>query len=379
MKKIKPGLIACVVLMLCSCARPQNPVSAPSYTNSSEPDELAAASSHDSQTGRLPEPSPQIPESPFSPEDAEPYSGQPYTVVGDNIPYFSEEEFTTSSFSRYSELDELGRCGPAYACVGPDLMPTQERGQIGNVRPTGWHTVKYNEIIDGNYLYNRCHLIGYLLAGENANEQNLITGTRYLNVRGMLPFETKVADYVTETGNHVLYRVTPVFQDENLLASGVLMEAESVEDEGRGVCFCVYVYNVQPGIAIDYATGESAIAPDARTPESAQVSRQPAAESTAPSPEPDTEVTGSMSQETPAPSVSAQTPESAQAPFAEPASPQEEQPQGTAYVLNTNTKKFHYPSCRSVDQMKEKNKQNYTGTRDEVISMGYDPCKSCNP
>ena len=137
MKKIKPGLIACVVLMLCSCARPQNPVSAPSYTNSSEPDELAAASSHDSQTGRLPEPSPQIPESPFSPEDAEPYSGQPYTVVGDNIPYFSEEEFTTSSFSRYSELDELGRCGPAYACVGPDLMPTQERGQIGNVRPTG--------------------------------------------------------------------------------------------------------------------------------------------------------------------------------------------------------------------------------------------------
>ena len=185
------------------------------------------------------------------------YSGNPFVEVNGNVPYFGKEEYTTESFEIYSELDSLGRCGVAYANIGKDLMPVEERGEIGMVKPSGWHTVKYPEVIEDLFLYNRCHLIGYQLSGENANVQNLITGTRYLNVEGMLPFENKVASYVRETGNHVLYRVTPVFEKDNLLAEGVLMEAYSVEDEGKGVAFCVFVYNVQPGIEIDYATGES--------------------------------------------------------------------------------------------------------------------------
>ncbi len=177
-------------------------------------------------------------------------------VLQDNQPGFSQEDFTTDSFETYSSLDLLGRCGTAYANIGLDLMPTEERDSIGQVKPSGWQTVKY-DIVDGKYLYNRCHLIGYQLTGENANEQNLITGTRYLNVEGMLPFEDLVADYVQETGNHVLYRVTPIFQGTELVARGVQMEAESVEDQGEGICFNVYVYNDQPGITIDYATGAS--------------------------------------------------------------------------------------------------------------------------
>ena len=184
------------------------------------------------------------------------YSDEAYVEINGNVPYFNTDELTTTSYESYSDLDSLGRCGTAEACIGIDLMPTEERGSIGSVRPTGWHTVKYDGI-DGNYLYNRCHLIGYQLSGENANEENLITGTRYLNVDGMLPFENDVADYVEDTGNHVMYRVTPVFEGDNLVASGVLMEAYSVEDDGAGVSFCVYCYNVQPGIEIDYETGES--------------------------------------------------------------------------------------------------------------------------
>ena len=186
------------------------------------------------------------------------YSGSPYVELNGNIPFFNEIEKVTDSFEYYSEQDSLGRCSVAFACIGKDLMPTEERGAIGNVRPTGWHTVKY-EGIDGNYLYNRCHLIGYQLTGENANVNNLITGTRYLNVVGMLPFENETADYVKTTGNHVLYRVTPVFQGDNLLADGVIIEAYSVEDNGAGICFNVFCYNVQPGIYIDYATGESRV------------------------------------------------------------------------------------------------------------------------
>jgi DNA-entry nuclease len=185
------------------------------------------------------------------------YSGSPYIELHGNKPLFTEEEYTTESFETYADLDKLGRCGTAYACVGTELMPTEERGAIGHVKPTGWHTVKYNDLIDGNYLYNRCHLIAYELSGENANEKNLITGTRYMNIQGMLPFENEVAAYVKKTQNHVLYRVTPVFEGKNLVASGVTMEAYSVEDSGEGICFYVYVYNVQPGIEIDYATGES--------------------------------------------------------------------------------------------------------------------------
>lgn len=187
------------------------------------------------------------------------YNGSPYVAVNDNVPQFLETDLSTSSYEYYSDLDSLGRCGVVYACIGMDLMPTEERGSIGSVKPTGWHTVKY-DTVDGKYLYNRCHLIGYQLSGENANVKNLITGTRYLNVDGMLPFENMVADYVKETNHHVMYRVTPVFDGDNLLASGVQIEAESVEDNGEGILFNVYCYNVQPNVAIDYATGDSSLA-----------------------------------------------------------------------------------------------------------------------
>lgn len=185
-----------------------------------------------------------------------PFDGTPYVEINGNVPDFDEADESTESFESYSELDGLGRCQTAYANIGIDLMPQEERGEIGEIKPSGWHTVKY-DCVDGNYLYNRCHLIGYQLTGENANEKNLITGTRYLNVEGMLPFENQVGDYIRETGYHVLYRVTPVYEGDNLVASGVLMEARSVEDHGAGICFCVYVYNCQPGVEIDYATGES--------------------------------------------------------------------------------------------------------------------------
>ena len=287
----------------------------------------------------------------FSLREIPAYSGTPYTEVNDNKPYFTEADLTTQSFEIYSELDSLGRCGVAYANVGQDLMPTEPRGEIGAVKPTGWHLVKYDNV-DGKYLYNRCHLIAYMLAAENANPQNLITGTRYLNVQGMLPFETKVCDYVKNTGNHVLYRVTPIFDGDNLLADGVLMEAYSVEDAGEGISFCVFAYNVQPGIGIDYATGDN-WAEGSGTYQSTVASV--AEETPVPQPETDTAV-----QITPESSVSQESRE-------------------TTYVLNTNTKKFHYPTCSSVDDMKEKNKQIYTGSRDEVINMGYVPCKRCNP
>lgn len=186
------------------------------------------------------------------------YAGQPYTVIKDNVPDFTEEEKScTDAFEYYGDLDTLGRCTVTFANVCPQTQPTEKRGTIGQVRPSGWHTVKYNDLIDGNYLYNRCHLIGYQLTGENANVSNLITGTRYLNVEGMLPFEDMVDDYVDETGNHVLYRVTPIFKGDELVARGVRMEAWSVEDAGTGICFDVFCYNVQPGIVIDYATGDS--------------------------------------------------------------------------------------------------------------------------
>ena len=187
------------------------------------------------------------------------YSGVPYTAINDNKPFFSASDYSTISFEEYSGLDDLGRCGPAFANVGRDIMPTEERGEIGSIKPTGWIQRKYKGIIPSNppYLYNRCHLIAYCLTAENANERNLITGTRYMNIEGMLPFEEKVAEYLDENDNHVLYRATPVFDGNNLVADGVLIEALSVEDDGAGICFCVFCYNVQPGIEIDYKTGES--------------------------------------------------------------------------------------------------------------------------
>lgn len=281
----------------------------------------------------------------FSLSDVPAYSGKAYTSVNGNVPYFTAAELTTTSFETYSDLDTLGRCGVTYACIGQDLMPTKERGSIGMVKPTGWHTVRYDDLVDGKYLYNRCHLIGYQLTGENANTKNLITGTRYLNIEGMLPFENMVADYIQETNNHVLYRVTPIFEGNNLLANGVLMEGYSVEDKGAGVSYCVFAYNVQPGIEIDYATGESKLSDGAQHEEQKTATVTPT-----PSPEPEKQepVTGS---------------EASQA----------------DYILNTNTKKFHYPTCSSVNDMKEKNKQEFFGTRDEAISNGYSPCGRCKP
>ena len=295
-------------------------------TESSAPTEITTASS-------------------FSLSDVPAYSGKAYTSVNGNVPYFTAAELTTTSFETYSDLDTLGRCGVTYACIGKDLMPTEERGSIGMVKPTGWHTVRYDDLVDGKYLYNRCHLIGYQLTGENANTQNLITGTRYLNIEGMLPFENMVADYIQETNNHVLYRVTPIFEGNNLLANGVLMEGYSVEDKGAGVSYCVFAYNVQPGIEIDYATGESKLADGAQQEEQKTATVTPT-----PSPEPEKQepVTGS---------------EASQA----------------DYILNTNTKKFHYPTCSSVNDMKEKNKQEFFGTRDETIALGYSPCGRCKP
>jgi len=293
----------------------------------------------------------QLPTPPFALNDIPQYSGEPYVVINGNIPYFSENDLTTESFEYYSDLDSFGRCGVAYASIGLDLMPTEERESIGQIKPTGWHTVKYNDVVDGNYLYNRCHLIGYQLSGENANERNLITGTRYLNVQGMLPFENMVADYVKETGSHVLYRVTPVFEGDNLLSSGVLMEAKSVEDAGDGILFCVFAYNVQPNIDIDYVTGESSLSESYQTPE--------------PPPEPTPEPTVVPTPKPEAPIVQEST--------------EEPIPQGTTYIINTNTGKFHYTTCGSVKQMKEENKWQYSGTRDEIVSMGYVPCKKCNP
>lgn len=184
------------------------------------------------------------------------YNGSPYVEINDNVPQFTKSEITTSSFEIYGGLDGLGRCTTAFSCIGKDLMPTEKRGEIGSVKPTGWHLAKY-DFIDGKYLYNRCHLIGYQLTGENANEKNLITGTRYLNIQGMLPFENEVAEYIKNTNNHVMYRVTPIFEEDNLLADGVQMEGYSVEDNGRSISFNVFCYNVQPGVNIDYATGDN--------------------------------------------------------------------------------------------------------------------------
>lgn len=227
---------------------------------------LSGCSKEPQETNKNPEPSQsesnslsKIPE----------YSGTPYVVLNDNESEFTDNNLTTESFELYSELDELGRCGQAYANISRELMPIEKRGSIGQVKPSGWHTVKY-DIVDGKYLYNRSHLIGFQLAGENANEKNLITGTRYFNVEGMLPFENLVADYVKETGNHVLYRVTPIFNGQDLVASGVQMEARSVEDQGDGIDFNVYVYNIQPGVTINYTTGESQLSEGDKTPSTDQ-------------------------------------------------------------------------------------------------------------
>jgi len=256
-------------------------------------------------------------------DDLPAYSGSPYVVVHNNQPYFSEDDLTEEAFETYSPLDSLGRCGVAYANVCVELMPTEDRGSISSVKPSGWQSIQY-DFVDGKSLYNRCHLIGFQLTAENANKQNLITGTRYLNVDGMLPFENMVADYVKETENHVLYRVTPVFTGENLVADGVLMEAMSVEDQGDGVLFCVYCYNVQPGVAIHYLDGSSTYADD-------------------------------------------------------PSSEEADNEENHAYILNTASKKFHSPDCSGVSSLSIKNKKEYTGSRQKLLDQGYLPCQNCKP
>lgn len=291
MKKIKLlSVFLLSVLLLCACTIPTNPNNRPG----SETVTLA-----------------NIPD----------YSGEPYVILNDNKPDFTNSDLTTNSYEQYTKLDKLGRCGVAKACIGIDLMPTEDRESINHIIPSGWVQAEYDHV-DGKHLYNRCHLIGFQLTGENANEKNLITGTRYMNTEGMLPFENMIADYVKETENHVLYRVTPIFEEDCLIASGVQMEAMSVEDEGESICFNVYAYNVQPGVDINYTTGESSLASTSENGTSAEKS---------------------------------------------------------TYILNTNNKKFHKVDCSSVKNMKNKNKHDYTGSREDLILQGYEPCGRCKP
>lgn len=255
-----------------------------------------------------------------------------YEERNGNVPYFTADEIKTTSFEHYSELDSLGRCGVVTACIGKDIMPEkdEDRGSISSVTPSGWIQAKY-AFVPGKYLYHRSHLIGWQLTAENANKKNLITGTEYMNTDGMLPFENMVAAYIKETNNHVMYRVTPDFQGNNLVATGVLIEALSVEDNGKGVSFCVYVFNHQPGVTIDYSTGKSSLS-SASNPDN----------------------NGGGNGQTPI-------------------------PESKTYVLNTSSMKFHLPECTHAKNMSDKNKQTYTGTRDDLIAEKYTPCGTCNP
>ncbi len=272
------------------------------------------------------------------------YSGNVYVHINGGVPNFTADEITTTAYEFYSELDSLGRCGYAEACIGKEIMPTEDRGSISSVYPSGWKQAQY-DCVEGKYLYNRCHLIGFQLTGENANNKNLITGTRYLNNEGMLLFENQVADYIKETNNHVMYRVTPLYAGNNLVASGVQVEAYSVEDEGDGISFNVYFYNVQPMIYINYATGESRLAqgdeiispqPDASSSENASSEQETQSTSTVNGEEKD-------------------------------------------YVLNTNTKKFHLPTCSSATEMSQANRQDRHDTRENIIADGYEACGKCHP
>ena len=288
------------------------------------------------------------------------YEGKPYIVINNNEPFFGDiwgnyeavDINATEAFEVYYDLDALGRPTGAFVNACEELQPTEERGTIGHIKPSGWHTAKYNGYIEGNYLYNRCHLIGYQLTGENANEQNLMTGTRYLNCDGMLPFEDKVYSYIDETDNHVLYRVTPIYDSDNLVASGVLMEAYSVEDAGAGVKFCVYCYNVQPGISIDYSTGESHMI-EGYTGDYSTTTYFSTGEIK-------TYTTNDVVMEFESDTETVENEE-------------------TTYVLNTNSMKFHKENCDSVAKIKDTNKVISNETREDIIGKGYEPCGWCNP
>ncbi len=336
MKKLKTfvlGILLVLSVLISGCSNQQITSSETSMDNigqsitsdtRNDADEATSDKSIESES--------QTTESVISLSDIPIYTDKAYISINGNVPFFGEDDFSTTSFEKYSDLDSLGRCGVAFANIGQDLMPTENRGDIGSITPSGWINKNYGDLVDGGYLYNRCHLIGFQLTAENANAKNLITGTRYLNIEGMLPFENMVADYVQETGNHVLYRVTPIYEGDNLVASGVLMEGYSVEDNGTDIQFCIYAYNVQPGIAIDYATGESYVEDESSDQATSQTTQSP-----------------------------------------------DSSLKVADYILNTNTHKFHYPECSSVDTMNESNKEYFTGSRDELISQGYDPCGRCHP
>lgn len=278
----------------------------------------------------------------------------PYTEVNEGAPFFTDEDVARSPFEDYASLDELGRCVQAFALVGPETMPYAERGNISEVHPTGWHSDRYT-FVDGGALYNRCHLIAHSLAGEDANRENLITGTRFMNTEGMQPFEDEVLSYIRRTGNHVLYRVTPHFIGDELVARGVLMEALSLEDEGRGIEFCVYCYNVQPGVGIDYATGDNWL-DEAQAAEDA--AHYDMGDRTSSSASPwsgghHSESTGHHAEHAGSDQCD--------------------------YILNTNTMRFHYPNCASAASASDRNKRSFSGTREEVLDLGYEPCGECHP
>ena len=422
--RLLPALLA--VFLAVGCRSVSNPVKPgqaeaaetviaepdPAEAAEAEPDPTEATEAEAAEAEASDLPVPGLPEA-FALSMVPEYSGSIWADVNEDIPFFDERQMEAArrmtsamslqnretgasadlqreySYQVYGDLDALGRCTGACALVGPETLPQEERGQIGMIRPTGWHTVKYDGI-DGNYLYNRCHLIGFQLTGQDANEKNLITGTRSMNVEGMLPYEDSVLAYVKGTGNHVLYRVTPVFQGKNLLADGVLMEACSVEDPL--VRFCAFCYNVQPGITIDYATGESSgpeftgkdipaltgggSAEKRREADSAvqnENKQSVGGESTAPDGNENTTgdssaQSGSKGAETLRAGNSGAGAESGRPDVGE-----------WKYVVNVNSLKFHLPGCQSVEKMSRKNMQGFNGTREELIEMGYTPCKNCNP
>lgn len=289
----------------------------------------------------------------YTADQIPPFDTQPIIELNQNEPMFYVQELSKESSILFSDLDTLGRIGVAQACIGPDILPTTARESIGQIQPSGWQTTRYDDLIDDHYLFNRCHLIGYQLCGKN-DVENLFTGTRYLNVELMLQYEAKIAEYVKSTGNHVLLRATPIYAGDDLVATGVNLEAFSVEDIGTGIRFNVFLYNIQPGIVINYADGTSM--PD---PKSIPVAT--------PTPEPLLTLDPATTDD---PSITRESPQE---------EPPAEESKTVTYILNTNSKKFHYPSCSSVGSMSNKNKKEFYGTRDEAIDKGYVPCKKCHP
>lgn len=330
------------------------------------------------------------------------WKGYAFCYVNGNKPDFKPDEIWTSTQESLDPLDELGRCGSANSCIGQDGMPTEPRGDISSVEPTGWHTDTY-EFVEGELLFNRCHLIGHQLSGDDAVPRNLITGTSYMNRDGMLQFENAIAEYVKATDNHVMYRVTPVFVGDELISRGVHMEAISVEDEGKGLAFNVFCYNVQPGVDIDYKTGDNKLSEDRTMLEDYQAGkymiianmlgaipsddRSPQASASAEDGKGSGDSAAQNEDKTesdPAVENGNKTGDKKDADSKggknNDAEDQSEQDANKrSYVLNTNTKRFHYPDCNSVDQMKDHNRQDVEATRDELIGRGFKPCGNCKP